>query len=118
MNRFDASRRQWLARAAALSGCAAGAPLALNLAALGSAAAVSGRAAAQSAGDYKALVCVFLFGGNDAFNTVLATDSASWVNYTAVRNQAPEPIALMAPGTPPNLSAAPARRPAWAACWR
>ncbi|NRF69636.1 DUF1501 domain-containing protein [Aquincola sp. S2] len=111
MNHFDASRRQWLGRAAALSGCAAGAPLALNLAALGSAAAVSGSAAAQSAGDYKALVCVFLFGGNDAYNMVLPTDSASWLNYTTVRNQAPDPIALLAPGTPPN-GAAPAATPA------
>ncbi|KAB2875024.1 MAG: Tat pathway signal protein, partial [Burkholderiaceae bacterium] len=44
----------------------AGAPLALNLTAIGN-------AAAQSAGDYRALVCVFLFGGNDAYNMVLPT---------------------------------------------
>jgi uncharacterized protein (DUF1501 family) len=106
MKRLDASRRQFLARAAALSGCGAGAPLALNLTALGSAASLSGAASAQSAGDYKALVCVFLFGGNDAYNTVLPTDSASWLNYSTVRNQAPDPIALLAPGTPPNGAAA------------
>jgi uncharacterized protein (DUF1501 family) len=98
MTHIDASRRQWLCRAAALSAHAAAAPLALNLAALGS-------AAAQGAGDYKALVCLFLFGGNDAYNMVLPTDSASWVNYTAVRSQAPDPIALLAPGTPPNPAA-------------
>jgi uncharacterized protein (DUF1501 family) len=98
MTHIDASRRQWLCRAAALSAHAAAAPLALNLAALGS-------AAAQGAGDYKALVCLFLFGGNDAYNTMLPTDSASWVNYTAVRSQAPDPIALLAPGTPPNPAA-------------
>ncbi|MBI5255186.1 MAG: DUF1501 domain-containing protein [Burkholderiales bacterium] len=99
MTKIDASRRQWLARAAAFSGYAAGAPLALNLAALGT-------AAAQSAGDYKALVCLFLFGGNDAYNMVLPTDAASWTNYQTVRNQAPDPIALMAPGTAPNPAAA------------
>ena len=37
---------------------------------------------------------------------VLPTDTASWANYTAVRNQAPDPIALLAPGTPANAGAA------------
>ena len=75
------------------------APLALNLAALGS-------ASAQAAPDYKALVCLFLFGGNDAFNMVLPTDASSWANYSAVRNQAPDSIALLAPGTVANAGAA------------
>jgi len=94
-----ASRREFLRRAGALSVMGGAAPLALNLAALGT-------AAAQSAGDYRALVCVFLFGGNDSYNTVLATDTASWNSYTSVRSQAPDPIALRAAGTPPNASAA------------
>jgi uncharacterized protein (DUF1501 family) len=64
-----------------------------------------GSAAAQTAGDYKAIVCLFLFGGNDAFNMVLPTDAASWAAYTAVRNQAPDPIALLAPGTAPSPAA-------------
>lgn len=98
MTHFQAARRQWLCRAAALSVHASATPLALNLAALGS-------AAAQGAGDYKALVCLFLFGGNDAYNTVLPTDGASWASYTAVRSQAPDSIALLAPGTPPNPAA-------------
>jgi uncharacterized protein (DUF1501 family) len=37
---------------------------------------------------------------------VLPTDTASWANYTAVRNQAPDPIALLAPGSAPNATAA------------
>ncbi|MEY4767353.1 MAG: hypothetical protein RI907_4026 [Pseudomonadota bacterium] len=65
-----------------------------------------GQASAQTASDYKALVCVFLAGGNDAFNTVLPTDATSWDAYATVRNQAPQPIALMAPGTAPVASAA------------
>ncbi|UUX96307.1 DUF1501 domain-containing protein [Aquabacterium sp. J223] len=96
----SASRREFLRRAGALStlGMAA-TPLALNLAALGT-------ASAQSAGsDYKALVCLFLYGGNDTYNTVLATDAPSWANYTQVRNQAPDSIALLAPGTPENTGA-------------
>lgn len=96
----DLSRRVFLRQAGAMSALvgAGAAPLALNLAALGS-------ASAQSAPDYKALVCLFLFGGNDAFNMVLPTDSASWNAYTTTRTQAPDPIALLAPGTAPNASA-------------
>ena len=70
-----------------MSALGAAAPMAMNLAAMGS-------ASAATASDYKALVCVFLHGGNDAYNTVLPTDQASWSAYTATRNQAPESIAL------------------------
>lgn len=95
----DASRRLFMRQASAVSVLAgAGAPLALNLLAAGS-------AAAQSASPYRAIVCLFMYGGNDAFNTVLPTDSASWSAYTATRNQAPDSIALLSPGTAPNLSA-------------
>lgn len=91
-----ASRRLFLRQAGALSLVAgAGAPMALNLLAAGS-------AAAQSAGSYRAIVCLFMFGGNDAFNTVLATDPASWNAYTAMRSS----IALLPAGTPPNAGAA------------
>lgn len=84
---LNASRRLFLQQSAALSGLGIAAPFAMNLAAIG-------EAAAQTAGDYKALVCIFLNGGNDSFNTVLATDTASWSNYTAVRNQQPDSLAL------------------------
>ncbi len=95
---LNASRRLFLRQASAMSALGAvGAPLALNLAAMGS-------AAAQSAGDYKALVCIFMFGGNDAYNMVLPTDTASWANYGNVRNQAPDPIALLAAGTARNTA--------------
>jgi uncharacterized protein (DUF1501 family) len=98
--RFDASRRLFLGHSAAFGALAgAGAPLALNLAAMGN-------AAAQAAPDYRALVCIFLFGGNDAYNMVLPTDATPFANYTAVRNQAPDSIALLAPGTVPNAGAA------------
>ncbi len=100
MNPINASRRQFLRHASALSALGTvGAPLALNLAALGS-------ASAQTASDYKAIVCLFLFGGNDAYNMVLPTDTASWTNYVATRNQAPDPIALLAPGTAATAAAA------------
>ncbi|MBX3634935.1 MAG: DUF1501 domain-containing protein [Rubrivivax sp.] len=96
----DPSRRVFLRHAGTLGALAgAGAPLALSMLAAGS-------ASAQSAGDYKALVCLFLFGGNDAHNMVLATDSASWQAYTATRNQAPDSIALLPAGTAPVGGAA------------
>jgi uncharacterized protein (DUF1501 family) len=74
----DMNRRAFLQRAAALSAMGAGAPLALNLAA-------AGEAAAFDATDYKALVCVFLYGGNDHANTVIPYDTANYDRYSAIR---------------------------------
>ena len=94
----DGSRRLFLRHATALAGLGAAAPFALNLSAMSS-------AAAQTARDYKALVCLFLHGGNDSMNMVLPTDAASWAAYTSVRHQLPDSIALLAPGTAPVTSA-------------
>lgn len=65
-------------------------PFGLRLAALG---------AAAQASDYKATVCLFLFGGNDSANMVLATDADSWGRYQSARNTGTQVIALAAPGT-------------------
>ena len=40
---------------------------------------------AQTTPGYKALVCVFLFGGNDANSTVIPFDTAGYQNYAALR---------------------------------
>ena len=42
-------------------------------------------ALAQTTTDYKALVCVFLYGGNDANNTLVQFDTAGYANYANVR---------------------------------
>lgn len=42
-------------------------------------------ALAQSGGDYRALVCVFLFGGNDSNNTIIPMDDASYQAYQSIR---------------------------------
>ncbi len=99
MSHNFASRREFLRKATILSGSmgAAGVPLAFNLAAMNN-------AVAQTT-NYKAIVCLFLYGGNDSANMVLPTDTASWTAYTTVRNTAPDPIALLAPGTAPNAAA-------------
>ena len=47
-------------------------------------------ALAQTSQDYKALVCVFLFGGNDANNTIIPFDTAGYDNYASLRG----PLAL------------------------
>ena len=93
---FDASRRRFLATASALSAVGPTvAPFALNLAAVGSAAAQS----TCSASDYKALVCIYLYGGNDSFNMVIPTDDASFAAYTAARDLQPAPILIQRTGT-------------------
>ncbi|MEP7140265.1 MAG: DUF1501 domain-containing protein, partial [Caldimonas sp.] len=97
MSQFNAERRRFLRTASIVSGSvgAAGAPFALNLASLGT-------AVAQTVPDYKAIVCLFLYGGNDSSNMVLRTDTTSFAEYTRMRNTGQDPIALLAPGTAPN----------------
>ena len=73
-----ASRREFLKMAAALSATRFAPPLALNLAALG-------ESAAATATDYKALVCVFMIGGNDNFNTLVPYDASNFAIYTQQR---------------------------------
>ena len=45
-------------------------------------------AEAQSQPDYKALVCVFMFGGNDGNNTLIPIDTGGYGQYAAVRTAA------------------------------
>lgn len=71
------ARREFLRRAA-LTTAWAGTPFAANLAAIGA-------AAAQTAGDHKALVCIFLHGGNDNSNTVVPFESNAYAAYQAAR---------------------------------
>lgn len=52
---------------------------------LGSMPTVARLARAAGSSDYKALVCVFLFGGNDGNNTIIPTDSAGYAKYKTVR---------------------------------
>jgi len=42
-------------------------------------------ALAQSGPDYRALVCVFLFGGNDSNNTIVPMDDTSYKAYQSIR---------------------------------
>jgi uncharacterized protein (DUF1501 family) len=53
-------------------------------------------AIAQTAGDYKALVCVFLYGGNDSNNLIVPRSGADYSVYAAARaNLAVQPTSLL-----------------------
>lgn len=81
MNNKDgmtASRRAFLKKASSLSLAGVAAPWALNLAAMA-------EASAANATDYKALVCVFLYGGNDYANTLVPYDLSSHAQYQQSR---------------------------------
>ena len=67
-------RRTFLQHAGALAGTAA----------LGQLAAFAAYAAASN--DYKALVCIFLYGGNDSNNMIVPLDSAGYANYAQTRS--------------------------------
>ena len=72
------TRRAFLRRSGNLAMAGTALPFALNLAAMG-------EAAAFEATDYKALVCLFMFGGNDYANTVVTYDDPSYNAYSTIR---------------------------------
>ncbi|MFN0298846.1 MAG: DUF1501 domain-containing protein [Burkholderiales bacterium] len=61
----------------------------LSASAIGAATTLPGlgmmNAAAQTAADYKALVCVFLYGGNDCNNTIIPAQAAEYAQYSQPR---------------------------------
>jgi len=83
------NRRAFLRRAGQLAFTGAALPTAMNLAAIG-------EAAAFNATDYKALVCVFLFGGNDHANTVVNYDPTTHAQYNTIRTSIALPRASLA----------------------
>ncbi|MGA8740283.1 MAG: DUF1501 domain-containing protein [Terracidiphilus sp.] len=98
MNKFERSRRQFLRTAsmASMAGLYAS-PLLLELNSL------AAMAQSSSPSDYRALVCVFLQGGNDGHGTVIATDPDSYAAFTQARSGAPGlayPLSQLLPITP------------------
>jgi uncharacterized protein (DUF1501 family) len=67
-------RRSFLTRTGALAASAA----------FGQLGALASRAA--TANDYKALVCIFLYGGNDSNNMIVPIDTAGYANYAKLRS--------------------------------
>jgi uncharacterized protein (DUF1501 family) len=61
--------------------------------------------AQSSSSDYKALVCVFLFGGNDANNTLIPFDTTGYGNYSSIRGDLALAQSTLLPLTPaPNFA--------------
>ncbi|MEZ5385128.1 MAG: DUF1501 domain-containing protein [Prosthecobacter sp.] len=95
MNTFQApqiinTRRRFLRNSAytALGATAIGSTLRdLNL--------VSSVMAADTFTDYKALVCLFLSGGNDANNWIVPTDTESFDEYTSIRGNLALPLSSL-----------------------
>ena len=86
------SRRTFLRRSAQLALSGTALPMALNLAAIG-------EAAAFDATDYKALVCVFLYGANDYDNTVVTYGAGQTAGGIALAKSALT-ATLLNPTTP------------------
>jgi len=80
MTKLNISRRNFMKRSA-LASVAASGWLATNTP-LGLA---SSAKAAENSADYKALVCIFLLGGNDSFNMVIPTSTGGYADYQSVR---------------------------------
>ena len=100
MRKIDHSRRQFMKTAsyAAMAGVSAS-PMLHSMRAL---AAMTSQAAAGSS-DYRALVCVYLAGGNDGHGTLIATDTDSFSAFTAARQNAQGlayPLSTLLPITP------------------
>lgn len=76
MNPSSFARRRWLQRSLLGSAAALGAGSLANL-------LLATRPA--YAADYRALVCVFLYGGNDGMNMVVPTDTSRYTQYSQVR---------------------------------
>jgi uncharacterized protein (DUF1501 family) len=101
-------RRAFLRRTTTLAGS-------LGLAGLGGLAALAPVRSARAA-DYKALVCVFLYGGNDGLNTIVPTDATRHGQYAGVRGAMALPRGALLPlagsdyGLHPSLGAL---VPAW-----
>jgi uncharacterized protein (DUF1501 family) len=98
---MKASRREFLRTASALSIAGSATPLVVNLAAMSAASAQTMPA------DYKALVCVFLYGGNDHSNMIVPVDNANYQLYAQSRtNLALQQNSLLPLTTPANASMA------------
>src|SRR5271165_7300253 len=84
MKKIDHSRRHFLKTAslASMAGLSVG-PFLFDLTTM------TAMAAQSSPTDYKAIICLFLQGGNDGHGTVVATDTASYNAFTQARSGAP-----------------------------
>lgn len=91
------SRREALKLAAGCCAAGVGAPFLFSLAGVGA-------AAAQAAGDFKALVCVFQYGGNDQSNSVIPYSGEAYEAYFNARPTLARASEELIPINPPAWS--------------
>lgn len=80
----EISRRAFMRRSSQLAVMGAASGYAMGLAGLSDAAAF------DNTGGYKALVCVFLLGGNDHANTIIPFDATNYARYSSIRGGLPD----------------------------
>ena len=85
---MNAARRRWLLHSGATLAGALGAGTLGNLLL---------NAKPAYAADYKALVCIFLYGGNDGMNMIVPSDDARYNQYAGVRGGLAIPKASLTP---------------------
>src|SRR3990167_6085291 len=96
---YSASRRHFLRATSSLAATGAlrnSVPLATSLAGL-AALASQGSSAADLSGSYKALVCLFMHGGNDSHNWVVPLDAVDYAEYAKARQELAWPTHKLMP---------------------
>ena len=81
----DFTRREFLWKGACAALTATGIASTISDLRLVNAAVANSITPTAVANDYKALVCIFLFGGNDGNNLLVPTDAAPYAQYSAAR---------------------------------
>src|ERR1700682_6198154 len=103
MNTSPPNRRQFIRQCAcAALGTTSIASTIWNLRSIRAATANSIGAAAAS--DFKALVCLFLYGGNDANNLIIPSDTSDYNAYAAARQGLAIPQSSLLPITPASYA--------------
>ena len=82
-------RREFLKKVAQYGALGTAAPLALSLSSIA-------HASSAAATDYKAVICVYLYGGNDYANTVVPYDTTSYNLYNGLRSSIALPRSSLA----------------------
>jgi len=94
----DLSRRRFIGQACAAVGATG------MLSALAQLRMIGALAADTAPSDYKALVCLFLYGGNDSNNLLVPVDTASYQLYSADRTVLALPQSTLLPISPKSYS--------------
>ncbi len=95
MNPYELSRRKFIGSACAAVGATGLLSALAQLRLIGAVAADS-----STSTDYKALVCFFLYGGNDSNNLLIPNDTSGYASYSAQRTALALPQASLLPIQP------------------